>query len=70
MEHYSFQGPYAYRWVDDVPVERIHLRDGERRVIRIAERRFTAQSDPPAAPACTEPVMSLVGLRALMAAWN
>ena len=29
MEHYSFQGPYAYRWLDDVPVERIdHRRYG------------------------------------------
>jgi hypothetical protein len=38
MDHYSFQGPYAYRWVDDVPVERIRLSDGERRVMHIEER--------------------------------
>lgn len=60
MDHYSFQGPYAYRWVNDVPVERIRLSNGERRLIHIGERhRFVP-------PAATTPT----GLRALMAAWN
>ena len=38
MEHYSFQGPYAYRWCDDQPVERIDLRSGERRRLLLGAR--------------------------------
>jgi hypothetical protein len=38
MEHYSFQGPYAYRWCDDQPVERIDLRSGERRRLLLGSR--------------------------------
>ncbi len=69
MEHYSFQGPYAYRWLNDVPVERIHLRNGERCEIRIGVRRPVP---PPAAEACSpvDGATQATGLRALMAAWN
>jgi hypothetical protein len=70
MDHYSFQGPYAYRWVDDVPVERIRLSDGERRVMRIGERH---QPAPPAASTARsgmKPAVSPAVLSALMAAWN
>ncbi len=69
MDHYSFQGPYAYRWVNDVPVERIHLSNGERREIRIGERRRV----PPPSPesfACGKGAAAGGELRALMAAWN
>jgi hypothetical protein len=68
MERYSFEGPYAYRWVDDVPVERIHLRNGERREIRIGAP--SAAAPPPAASASTGAGAEAEGVRALMAAWN
>jgi hypothetical protein len=35
MDQFSFHGPFAYRWINDVPVERIDLRSGERRSIEV-----------------------------------
>ena len=35
MDQFSFHGPFAYRWINDVPVERIDLRSGERRPIEV-----------------------------------
>jgi hypothetical protein len=35
MDQFSFHGPFAYRWIDDVPVDRIDLRSGERRPIEV-----------------------------------
>jgi hypothetical protein len=66
MEHYSFQGPYAYRWQDDVPVERIDLRSGERRVVWIGPRR----SPPLASGGCSPCDADPQGWRARMATWN
>ncbi len=69
MEHYSFQGPYAYRWCDDQPVERIDLRSGERRRLLLGSRLLSPQhrrGAPAPAPAgadADEP-------RSRMAAWN
>ncbi|MEB3331179.1 MAG: hypothetical protein VKI83_01625 [Synechococcaceae cyanobacterium] len=61
MDQYSFQGFYAYRWIDDIPVERIDLRSGERRPL-------TLGAPGPVQPGCgggrADPV------RAAMAAWN
>ena len=37
MDQFSFHGPFAYRWIDDVPVERIDLRSGERRPIEVGK---------------------------------
>jgi hypothetical protein len=69
MDHYSFQGPYAYRWVNDVPVERIRLSNGERWVVRIGEGCRPAS--PPASTAAPGlPPESSAGLRAMMATWN
>lgn len=67
MEHYSFQGPYAYRWCDDQPVERIDLRSGERRRLLLGSRLLSPQhprgSPTPAGADADEP-------RSRMAAWN
>lgn len=73
MEHYSFQGPYAYRWSDDQPVERIDLRSGERRRLLLGSPLpsphlprtgvTTAAADPTAVTDPDEP-------RSRMAAWN
>lgn len=65
MEHYSFQGPYAYRWLHDVPVERIDLRSGERRPLLLGPR-CCSPSPPRASGGGAEPEEP----RALMAAWN
>ncbi|MFM7361555.1 MAG: hypothetical protein ACKO6F_11570 [Cyanobium sp.] len=75
MDHYSFQGPYAYRWVNDVPVERIHLANGERREIRLGERRTIVPAPVgagtgDASGAAADAVAEIGALRALMAAWN
>jgi hypothetical protein len=61
MEHYSFQGAFAYRWLNDVPVERIDLRNGERRALRLGPRRF---------PSPGGNADEGEGWRARMAAWN
>jgi hypothetical protein len=37
MDQFSFHGPFAYRWINDVPVERIDLRSGERRPIEVGD---------------------------------
>ncbi len=65
MEHYSFRGPYAYRWLDDLPVERIDLRSGERRPLLLGPRCGSALPSGPTGGSAgpDEP-------RALMAAWN
>lgn len=67
MEHYSFQGPYAYRWCDDQPVERIDLRSGERRRLLLGSRLLSPQlprgAPTPAGADADEP-------RSRMAAWN
>lgn len=65
MDEFSFHGPFAYRWIDDVPVERIDLRSGERLAMEVGG--FVM--DPVAeGPEGEEPSQS--GVRAAMAAWN
>jgi hypothetical protein len=64
MDHFSFQGPYAYRWVNDVPVERIHLSSGEHHAIEIGDRCLLPAPRGAAAPEGEQAV------RAAMAAWN
>ncbi len=78
MDQFSFHGPFAYRWINDVPVERIDLRSGERRSIEVISgscppaqstdhpaNPLTIGGDPPrdARPEETE-------WRAAMAPWN
>lgn len=67
MEHYSFQGPYAYRWCDDQPVERIDLRSGERRRLLLGSRllrpREAHYPTTAAGPVADDS-------RSRMAAWN
>ncbi len=77
MDQFSFQGPFAYRWIDDVPVERIDLRSGERCPIAMGAGGLTPlapQEDPargPAPPgAVGEEGVSETIVRAAMAAWN
>jgi hypothetical protein len=60
MDQFSFHGPYAYRWVEDVPVERIHLLTGERRTIEIG--------DP--CPVSPPRLSTASAQRAAMASWN
>jgi hypothetical protein len=67
MEHYSFQGPYAYRWLDDVPVERIDLRSGERRCVRIGSRPALPPVPGGGRPPCDSDPQAW---RSRMAAWN
>ena len=64
MDQYSFHGPYAYRWVDHVPIERIDLGSGERRPLRLGERCLL-----PTIHGCggEQPVEVC---RAAMTAWN
>lgn len=78
MDQFSFHGPFAYRWIDDVPVERIDLRSGERRPIEMGKGGL-----PPVLPgevpsdalpcsradAVTESASETI-VRAAMAAWN
>jgi hypothetical protein len=76
MDQFSFQGPFAYRWIDDVPVERIDLRSGERCSIAMGPGGL----DPQCAGEAPPPLDSLGGageagvsetiVRAAMAAWN
>ncbi|MFN9547822.1 MAG: hypothetical protein ACK6AD_12285 [Cyanobacteriota bacterium] len=81
MDQFSFHGPFAYRWIDDVPVERIDLRSGERRSIEMGLGRIppVAREADPASPPLplgeahsddgpAEATETLV--RAAMAAWN
>jgi hypothetical protein len=78
MDQFSFQGPFAYRWIDDVPVERIDLRSGERRPIEVASSGLpptlpeTTPATPRPAPGdpCGEEAPSETVVRASMAAWN
>lgn len=82
MDQFSFHGPFAYRWIDDVPVERIDLRSGERRSIEVG-----AGGIPPELPGEEGAVAGLplpgdldgdgpeesaseAVVRAAMAAWN
>ena len=79
MDQFSFHGPFAYRWIDDVPVERIDLRSGERRSIEVGSRGVP-QVFPEDAPANPCPfaasglpphdVTNESSMRAAMAAWN
>ncbi len=66
MEQFSFQGPYAYRWADDVPVERIDLRTGERRPVRIGPHAAPPLGGSGCPPCDADPG----SWRARMAAWN
>lgn len=78
MDQFSFQGPFAYRWIDDVPVERIDLRSGERRPIEVgkhgippAPREARDESEPSlGCPLAGEEPASPTVVRAAMAAWN
>lgn len=77
MDQFSFQGPFAYRWIDDVPVERIDLRSGERCPIAVGAGGLTPLP-PEAEPACGLASTGAAGeeggseaiVRAAMAAWN
>jgi hypothetical protein len=78
MDQFSFHGPFAYRWIDDVPVERIDLRSGERRSIEVGgcgippvslpERSVDTQASPGEEARDGEASETVV--RAAMAAWN
>lgn len=77
MDQYSFHGPFAYRWIDDVPVERIDLRSGERLPIEVisSDLASTMGPAPLSAPMqdASEPTwqeQSDTIVRAAMAAWN
>ncbi|MFM7266503.1 MAG: hypothetical protein ACKOZW_13115 [Cyanobium sp.] len=67
MEHFSFQGPYAYRWCDDQPVERIDLRSGERRRLLLGSRPLNPRH-PRGEP--TRAGTDADAFRSRMAAWN
>ena len=67
MDHYSFQGPYAYRWCDDQPVERIDLRNGERRRLLLGSRLL---SPCPPTGELTGAGIVVDEPRSRMAAWN
>jgi hypothetical protein len=77
MDQFSFQGPFAYRWIDDVPVERIDLRSGERCPIAVGAGGLTPLP-PEEDPACGLAPPGAAGdegasetiVRAAMAAWN
>lgn len=65
MDQFSFHGPFAYRWINDVPVERIDLRNGERMAIEVIGNPI----QPGPNPACWEEASEAV-VRSAMAAWN
>ena len=65
MDQFSFHGPFAYRWINNVPVERIDLRSGERLPVEVGG--FVP--NPVADCASVEPP-TRSGVRAAMAAWN
>lgn len=67
MEHYSFQGPYAYRWCDDQPIERIDLRSGERRRLLLGSRLLRPREAPHGTTAAGSDADDS---RSRMAAWN
>ncbi|MEB3243124.1 MAG: hypothetical protein VKO44_05755 [Cyanobacteriota bacterium] len=78
MDQFSFHGPFAYRWINDVPVERIDLRSGERRPIEVVNHGLPRDFQP-SCP-CTDgddrrdisadPPGGDQQVRAAMAAWN
>ena len=83
MDQFSFHGPFAYRWIDDVPVERIDLRSGERRPIEVGhcgilpvsrhDGAVISQSGPGEPSGQASPCDALRSetvVRAAMAAWN
>ena len=78
MDQFSFQGPFAYRWIDDVPVERIDLRSGERHPIEVGKNGTAPahsgdRHNPEPALGCPlsgEEPASPARVRAAMAAWN
>jgi hypothetical protein len=76
MDQFSFQGPFAYRWIDDVPVERIDLRSGERCPIAMGVGGLASRpaGEDPAlglrAPGVAEEAGGEAVVRAAMAAWN
>jgi hypothetical protein len=65
MDQFSFCGPFAYRWIDDVPVERIDLRSGERLAIEV----ISSPIHPGLEQSCWEEASEAV-VRSAMAAWN
>lgn len=70
MDQFSFHGPFAYRWINDVPVERIDLRSGERLPIGVISSGLPP--DLLAPPLDRPPSMGEEeeSMRAAMAAWN
>jgi hypothetical protein len=83
MDQFSFHGPFAYRWIDDVPVERIDLRSGERRPIEVGHGGIppfarhdgtvtspSAPGEPSGEASPCDALQSETGVRAAMAAWN
>jgi hypothetical protein len=65
MDEFSFHGPFAYRWINDVPVERIDLRSGERLSMEVGGFVLDSLVEDSSGE---EPSQS--GVRAAMAAWN
>ena len=81
MDQFSFHGPFVYRWINDVPVERIDLRSGERNPIEMGcggrpPTPPASSVDHPATPipmgadAVKEGSMEDTEWRAAMAPWN
>ncbi len=77
MDQFSFHGPFAYRWIDDVPVERIDLRSGERLPVEVISGGIAPGLGPGPPGAAINPCPDDAGddlpdssLRASMAAWN
>jgi hypothetical protein len=78
MDQFSFHGPFVYRWIDDVPVERIDLRSGERRPIEVGTGGIPpvrpgegpARAGPFSDAGAEEEAVSETVVRAAMAAWN
>jgi hypothetical protein len=65
MDQFSFHGPFAYRWIDDVPVERIDLRSGERLPIEVIGSPIHPGLERSSWEGASEAVV-----RSAMAAWN
>lgn len=65
MDQFSFHGPFAYRWINHVPVEQIDLRSGERLPVEVGGFLMEPIADVPLGE---EPSQS--GVRAAMAEWN
>lgn len=70
MDQFSFHGPFAYRWIDDVPVERIDLRSGERLPIGVISSGLPPDLLAPPPGGALAMGEEEEAVRAAMAAWN